>query len=248
MVSLDFLKKVSLFKGLNEGRLRKIQEGCRELEYKEGERLFAEDEDARFIWIVLHGRVDIRFDLPGRDSSEESTVYSETATKSFGWSSFVPPYKYILSAYCASKSCKMARVSKEHLTKHFESDYSMGYAVMSNLASVMSGRFGDLQKLAEGPRYARTKIIVHLATCGIAAGAREVMKTLQDELYKTDRADIKMESSGCIGKCFSEPNVTVEIEGEEPVIYQKMDSEKMSRVFREHVLKGRVQADLVLAE
>lgn len=248
MVDLDFLKKVSLFKGLNENQLSNIQEGCRETEYKKGERLFEEDEDARFMWIVLDGQVDIRFDLPGRDSSEVSTVYSETATKTFGWSCFVPPFKYILSAYCSSRSCKVARLSKEYLTKLFESDYSMGYLVMSNLVVVIRERFSDLQKSSAGPSYAMIKITVHMATCGIAAGAREVMKTLQDEAYKTDRPGINIESSGCIGKCYSEPNVTVEIEGEEPVIYQHMNSEKMSRVFQEHIMKGRVQSDLLLTE
>lgn len=248
MVGLDFLKKVSLFRGLNENQLIKIQEGCGETEYKKGERLFAEEEDASFLWIVIEGQVDIRFDLPGRDTSEVSTIYSETATKTFGWSCFVPPYKYILSAYCSSRSCKVARLSKEYLIKHFESDYGMGYLVMSNLAGVISTRFSDLQKSSMGPSYAMTKITVHMATCGIAAGAREVMKALQDEAYKTDRPGIKIESSGCIGKCHSEPNVTVEIEGEEPVIYQHMNSEKMSRVFREHIIKGLVQSDLVLAE
>lgn len=248
MVDLDFLKKVRLFKGLNESQLDRIRQGCRESEYKNGERLFAEGEEARFLWVVLDGRVDIRFDLPGRDSSEVSTVYSETAEDTFGWSSFVPPYQYILSAYCASRSCRVARLGKEYLIKQFESDYDMGYSVMSNLAAVISARFSDLQKSSVGPSYVLTKITVHMATCGIAAGAREVMKTLQDELYRTDRTGIQIESSGCIGKCYSEPNVTVEIEGEEPVIYQHMNAEKMSRVFREHVLAGHVQSDLVLTE
>ena len=88
--------------------------------------------------------------------------------------------------------------------------------------------------------------IVHLATCGIVAGAREVMGALMDEMSKSNRSDIKVESSGCIGKCPTEPNVTIEIEGEDPVVYQKMDAEKMRQVFHQHVLAGQVQTDLVL--
>ena len=53
-------------------------------------------------------------------------------------------------------------------------------------------------------------------------------------------------SSGCIGRCSSEPNVTVEIEGEEPIIYQKMTPDKMRQVFNRHVLNGEVQSDFAL--
>ena len=247
MVSLDFFKKIKVFNGLDNNQLRKIQEGCLEKEYKKNERLFGEGEEAKDIWIVLDGQVDIRFDLPGRVTTEESTVYSETATKTFGWSSFVSPYKYILSAYCASKSCNVARIDKEYLIRLFESDYNMGFIVMNNLAGVMSSRFHDMQKSPLTTSYSVVKITVHMATCGIAAGAREVMSALQKEILRTQRYDIVVESSGCIGKCSTEPNVTVEIGGEDPVIYKHMSAENIRRVFQEHILNGRIPADLVLS-
>lgn len=246
MVNLDFLKKIKVFNGLDDDQLQKILGGCREKEYKGGEMLFGENEEASYIWIVLEGQVDIRFDLPGRVTTQESTVYSETATKTFGWSSFVPPYKYILSAYCAGKSCKVAQIDKEYLIRLFESDYKMGYTVMNNLAGIMSLRFHDLQKSRRASSYAMVKITVHMATCGIVAGAREVMSSLQDEILRTQRHDIIVETSGCLGKCSTEPNVTVEIGGEEPVIYQHMNAENMHRVFEEHIMSGKVPDDLVL--
>jgi NADP-reducing hydrogenase subunit HndB len=55
-----------------------------------------------------------------------------------------------------------------------------------------------------------------------------------------------VESSGCIGKCPTEPNVTIEIEGQDPVVYQKMDAEKMRQVFHQHVLGGQIQTYFVL--
>ncbi len=247
MVSLDFLKNVRVFDGLDDRRIDKIRELCREEEYKQGDRIFREEDEARYLWIVLDGQVDIRFDLPGRDSSEVSTVYSETSANTFGWSSFVPPFRYILSAYCASRGCKVARLDKDYLTRIFDSDPRMGYLFMSNLAGVISTRFHDLQNSSVVLSYSTVKITVHMATCGIAAGAREVMKALQEEVYNSDRPDIQVESSGCLGKCSTEPNVTVEIGGEEPVIYQHMTSDKMRRVFKEHVLNGRIQSDLILA-
>lgn len=94
---------------------------------------------------------------------------------------------------------------------------------------------------------ATVKITVHMGTCGIAAGAREVMDALLDELSRSGRDDVRVVNSGCMGMCSSEPNVTVEIMGHEPVIYQHMDQNKMRQVFQRHILHGEVQTDFALA-
>jgi NADP-reducing hydrogenase subunit HndB len=94
---------------------------------------------------------------------------------------------------------------------------------------------------------ATVKITVHMGTCGIAAGAREVMDALLEELAAADRQDIRVVNSGCMGMCSSEPNVTVELQGHEPVIYQHMDRNKMRQVFKRHVLLGEVQTGFALA-
>jgi NADP-reducing hydrogenase subunit HndB len=113
----------------------------------------------------------------------------------------------------------------------------------------------DLKKIKEKTKKstalreggATVKITVHMGTCGIAAGAREVMDALMEELAESDRQDIRVLNSGCMGMCSSEPNVTVEMEGQEPVIYQHMDRNKMRQVFKRHVLLGEVQSDFALA-
>jgi NADP-reducing hydrogenase subunit HndB len=92
------------------------------------------------------------------------------------------------------------------------------------------------------------KITVHMGTCGIAAGAREVMRALMEEVAAANRQDIQILASGCMGMCKTEPNVTIEVEGCEPVVYQLMDSNKMRLVFKQHVLLGEVQADFALAK
>jgi NADP-reducing hydrogenase subunit HndB len=152
-----------------------------------------------------------------------------------------------LSAYCATKSCKVFQIEREQLVKLCEQDSKTGYLVMSNLLEIIGQRFRQLQNSASKPSYANTKITVHLATCGIVAGAREVMNALMEELAQADRPDIEVKSGGCIGNCDTHPNVTVEIEGEDPVVYQKMNAEKLRRVFKQHILAGEVQADYVLA-
>ncbi len=92
---------------------------------------------------------------------------------------------------------------------------------------------------------ANVKITVHMGTCGIAAGAREVMSALLEELAAADRPDIRVLASGCTGKCDSEPNVTVQIKGSEPVVYGQMDPEKIRRVFERHALSGEIVSELV---
>ncbi|MEJ2165131.1 MAG: (2Fe-2S) ferredoxin domain-containing protein [Desulfobacterales bacterium] len=95
---------------------------------------------------------------------------------------------------------------------------------------------------------ASVKITVHMGTCGIAAGAREVMNALMEEMAQTDRRDIRVVTSGCMGMCSSEPNVTVETKGAEPIVYQKMEPNRMRQVFKRHVLLGEVQTDFALAK
>jgi NADP-reducing hydrogenase subunit HndB len=100
--------------------------------------------------------------------------------------------------------------------------------------------------LRDGP--AKIKITVHMGTCGIAAGARGVMNALMEEMAEADRHDIRVVASGCLGMCSSEPNVTVEAEDSEPIVYQLMDPNKMRQVFKRHVLLGEVQTDFALAK
>ena len=95
---------------------------------------------------------------------------------------------------------------------------------------------------------ASIKITVHMGTCGIAAGARDVMNVLMEEMAEAERQDIRVVAAACLGMCSSEPNVTVESEGTEPIVYQGMDSNKMRQVFKRHVLLGEVQTDFALAK
>ena len=248
MGGLDFLGKVDIFKGLNQEQLNTVNKGGQEKQYEYGDRLFAEGENADRIWLVMDGQVDLRFDLPGRPTSEENTVFSINAAETLGWSSFVPPFKYALSAYSATKSCKILQINKEHLLECFEKDPRMGLMFMTNVAAIASRHFDQLQESATVSPVAKVKITVHMATCGIAAGARQVMSALVEEISRSDRPDIEVTTSGCIGYCKTEPNITVEIGGGEPVVYHKMTPDKMRQVFQKHILGGDVQTEYILVQ
>ncbi|MGD0397736.1 MAG: (2Fe-2S) ferredoxin domain-containing protein [Syntrophobacteraceae bacterium] len=93
----------------------------------------------------------------------------------------------------------------------------------------------------------KAKITVHMGTCGIAAGARAVMDTLMSEIAEAGVTDLMVTTSGCAGMCSREPMITVEILGQEPILYGQMDANKMRQVFRRHVLHGEVQTMFAMA-
>lgn len=101
------------------------------------------------------------------------------------------------------------------------------------------------KELHEGGHTAR--ITVHMGTCGIASGAQKVLDVLLAEMSKCGRSDIFVAKSGCIGLCSQEPLVTLEALGKEPVIYRRVDPQKMRKIFRGHILNGQIQDDLALA-
>ena len=86
----------------------------------------------------------------------------------------------------------------------------------------------------------KDKIIVHMGTCGIAAGARDVMSAILEELSKKGAPEVIIIQSSCIGLCDREPIITVIRSGESPVRYYRMTPEKIRRVFREHLIGGKI--------
>lgn len=245
---LERLKTMEIFRDLSPEQLRAIEPGCEEKRFRGEERLFAEGEEARSLWIITEGEVDLRFDLPGRATSPENTILTVGAGQALGWSSFVPPHEYKLSAYCAGDACRAIRIDKAFLLDLFLRDPAMGYHVVRFLAGVASLHLQQLQESGGALPAAVTTVTVHLATCGIAAGAREVLTALIEEAGKAGRRDIEVKRGRCIGRCPTEPNVTVEVSGSDPVVYRKMTAERMREVFRKHVLGGEVQAGYVLQE
>ncbi len=92
----------------------------------------------------------------------------------------------------------------------------------------------------------RGKVTVHMGTCGIAAGAREIMSTFLDELSSKDITDIMLTSSGCAGLCSEEPMVTVEMGDSAPVKYGKLTLDKTQKIFNEHIIEGNIVEEYVL--
>lgn len=106
-------------------------------------------------------------------------------------------------------------------------------------------RYKNASVLREGGY--RARVTVHMGTCGTAAGAKKVLDALSDEINKINISDIIVTTSGCAGLCSREPMATIEVINEAPVKYCYLNEEKMRRIFREHLLEGRVVEEFALA-
>lgn len=93
----------------------------------------------------------------------------------------------------------------------------------------------------------RAKVIVHMGTCGIAAGARAIMTALLEEVEKRNLRDVIVNISSCAGLCSREPMVTVELQGEPPVKYVDLTPDKAREILEKHVLAGQIVKEYALA-
>ena len=92
-----------------------------------------------------------------------------------------------------------------------------------------------------------TRVVVGMATCGIAAGARPVLNAFVDGVNKEGLAsDVVVSQTGCIGICQYEPVVEVYKAGEEKVTYVKMTLEKAEKVLKEHIKGGKVVTEYTI--
>lgn len=104
----------------------------------------------------------------------------------------------------------------------------------------------DLEKIAEDYKRkmtvrdggGRVKVTVHMGTCGIAAGAREIMNTFVKEIEEKNVKDVILTTTGCAGLCSKEPMITVEVLGQAPVKYVELTPDKAKKIFEQHVLQG----------
>ena len=113
----------------------------------------------------------------------------------------------------------------------------------------------DLARIREDSRRAtllregagRVKVIVHMGTCGIAAGGRKIMEAVLREVEERGLKDVLVTTSGCAGLCSREPMATVEVVGEAPVKYVDLTEGKIKTVFTEHIVGGKIAEPYALA-
>lgn len=92
----------------------------------------------------------------------------------------------------------------------------------------------------------KTRVLVGMATCGIAAGARPVLNAILEEVDKRQIADVTVTQTGCIGVCQYEPVVEVVVPGQEKVTYVKVTAEKAVKIVNDHVVNGNVVTEYTI--
>lgn len=109
---------------------------------------------------------------------------------------------------------------------------------LEELKAIREKTINEINLRKEGAEGVR--IVVGMATCGIAAGARPVMNALVEEVAKRHIQHVTVTQTGCIGMCRLEPIVEVYAPGEEKVTYVKMTAEKAVKVINDHIVNGNV--------
>ena len=94
---------------------------------------------------------------------------------------------------------------------------------------------------------AQTRILVHMGTCGIAAGARAIMNTLMKEIEGRNIKDVALTTSSCAGLCSREPMITVEMKDEPAVKYVDLTPEKAKEILEKHVVGGKIVTEYALS-
>ena len=120
---------------------------------------------------------------------------------------------------------------------------------MKSLAELQAikDRMKDKVVIREGS--SEIRVVVGMATCGIAAGARPVLNTFVEEVTANKLADkVTVTQTGCIGLCQYEPIVEIYEAGKEKVTYVKMTAEKAREVVEKHLKGGKVATEYTVAE
>ena len=86
----------------------------------------------------------------------------------------------------------------------------------------------------------QTRIVVGMATCGIASGARPVLTALSDIVQEKGLTNVMVTQTGCIGLCQYEPIVEIVESGKDKVTYVKMTPEKVLEVVEQHIIRGQI--------
>ncbi len=118
---------------------------------------------------------------------------------------------------------------------------------MKSLAELQAikDKMKDKVVLREGT--SNVRVVVGMATCGIAAGARPVLNTFVEEVSKAGLSDkVSVTQTGCIGICQFEPVVEVFEAGKDKVTYVKMTPEKAKHVVEEHLKGGKVISEYTI--
>jgi len=121
----------------------------------------------------------------------------------------------------------------------------MNAIAIKDLAKIKKKRQAELELGEPGPW--RARVIVHLGTCGLSAGAGKVLQAFQELIKGRQDNGIQLRVAGCGGICSREPVVQVELPGALPVMYVEVSAKDAKRIMEDHVLGKKVVTEKLLA-
>ena len=119
---------------------------------------------------------------------------------------------------------------------------------MKSLAELEAIRKATLSKInvRTEDKGETTRVVIGMATCGIAAGARPVMLSFMNEIQTRQLNHVTVSQTGCVGMCRLEPMVDVILPGKEKVTYVHVKPEMVPRIVAEHIVNGRPVAEYTI--
>ena len=119
---------------------------------------------------------------------------------------------------------------------------------MKSLAELEAIRNKTINSVVMRKEGDNIRVVVGMATCGIAAGARPVMNAFMEEISKRGLGNVAVTQTGCIGVCRLEPIVEIYMPGEEKVTYVKMTADRAKEVIEKHLKGGKVVTEYTIGE
>ncbi len=117
---------------------------------------------------------------------------------------------------------------------------------MKSLADLKKLREDLQQEMLVRNSEGKAKVIVGMGTCGIAAGARDILQAILQEVEKRD-LDLVLTQTGCIGMCEKEPLMDVQLPDKDRITYGNVTEKDVARIIVQHVINGNIVEDLVVA-
>jgi len=151
------LKRAEVFLGLDDSDLSKIAAlpSCREEAYQSEEVIFKAGNEARYLYVLKEGQVDLVMEVPPKSKQAATKIVVDRITTGgfFGWSAIVEPHFYVMSAICKEPS-KVVIISGVELMALFDRDYYIGYKVLQSLSRIIGTRLRDMEQvLVKGQRW-----------------------------------------------------------------------------------------------
>ncbi len=144
------LKRAEVFLGLDDSELDKIVAlpSCREETCQAGEVIFEAGDEARYLYVLKEGEIDLVIKVsPGDKGVTQVVVDRITKGGFFGWSALVRPHFYVMSAIC-QKPSQIVIINGAELVALFDKEYHIGYKVFQSLSQIVGARLRDVEQVA----------------------------------------------------------------------------------------------------